>query len=67
MHCQAELYAVLQIGATVGNSEYRVQAAEALIAAMKSSAAASPEIIEMILQVGLSCHPDLPVSVHWQE
>lgn len=54
MHCQAEVFSVLQIGATVGNSEYRVQAAEALTAAIKSSAAASPEIIEMILQAGLS-------------
>ena len=32
-----------QVGATVGRGEYRVQAAEALIASMKSSAASSPE------------------------
>ena len=67
MHGRAEVYALLQIGATVGNSEYRVQAAEALTAAMKSSAAASPEIIEMILQVGLSCDLNLPISGHGQE
>ena len=41
----------LQIGATVGKGEYRVQAAEALVAAVRSSAASSPELVEMILQV----------------
>ena len=39
-----------QVGATVGRGEYRVQAAEALIASMKSSAASSPETVEKILQ-----------------
>ena len=42
------LYA--QVGATVGKGEYRVQAAEALLASMKSSAASSPETVEKILQ-----------------
>ena len=41
----------LQIGATVGKGEYRVQAAEALVAAVRSSAASSPELVEMVLQV----------------
>lgn len=42
------------MGATVGKSEHRVQAAEALVAAIKSSAASIPEIAEMILQ-----------AIHW--
>ena len=46
----ADVYHLLQIGTTVGKGEYRVQAAEALVAAVRSSAAASPEVVEMILQ-----------------
>ena len=49
--------ASLQIGATVGKSEYRVQAAEALVAAMKSSAASSPEIVQMNLQASCNALP----------
>ena len=48
-----------QVGATVGKGEYRVQAAEALLASMKSSAASSPETVEKILQASdaaLHCH-----------
>ena len=54
----------LQIGATVGKGEYRVQAAEALVAAVRSSAASSPELVEMILQASLelSLHHVWPVG-----
>ena len=48
-HCMLMCH-LLQIGPTVGKGEYRVQAAEALVAAVRSSAAASPELVEMILQ-----------------
>ena len=41
---------LLQIGATVGKAEYRVQAAQALIATVRCHAASSPEIMEMVLQ-----------------
>ena len=34
----------------MGKGEYRVQAAEALLASMKSSAASAPETVEKILQ-----------------
>lgn len=56
---------LLQIGPTVGKGEYRVQAADALVAAVRSSAAAFPELVEMILQAS----PVLPlhlVSACWQ-
>ena len=43
-----------QVGATVGKGQYRVQAAEALLASMKSSAASSPETKEKILQASVT-------------
>lgn len=40
----------------MGKGEYRVQAAEALLASMKSSAASSPETVEKILQASGAFH-----------
>ena len=53
----------LQIGATVGKGEFRVQAAEALVAAVRSSAASSPELVEMILQAS----PAQLLDIFWPQ